>query len=180
MHLIWILKNHFEMSEKSFIFKFVKYLLIAKICIGIVFSFIVLFLFIVMTSHNSTDGKTTGVPAEDDLLYYHHNDSKSMDSKPEFNCLIFEQNFPPFLTLFLNKNINFLKSLKIMIKCINIWIIYSYFISVNNKKVKHIKWLIVLSVSLWLLLLFNCFIELYVWHRIMWATKTILFLSCYI
>lgn len=69
------------MSDKSFTYKLVKYLLIAKICVGIIFSFIVLFLFVVMTSHHSSDGKTKGLPEVDDQLFYHHEQSSSMDSK---------------------------------------------------------------------------------------------------
>ncbi|CAG2176791.1 unnamed protein product, partial [Oppiella nova] len=66
------------MSDKSFTFKTIKYLLITKICIGIVFSFIVVFLLIVMTSHHSSDGRRTGIPEQDNLLY-EHSDSTSMD-----------------------------------------------------------------------------------------------------
>ncbi|XP_054162831.1 uncharacterized protein LOC128960725 [Oppia nitens] len=66
------------MGEKSFTYKTIKYLLITKICIGIVFSFILLFLFVVMTAHNSTDGRTQGISAQDTLLY-DHPDAKTMD-----------------------------------------------------------------------------------------------------
>jgi hypothetical protein len=74
------------MSERSVTFKIVKYLLISKICVIIVISFIYLVALIVFSTHSYNEKNSP----EEEVLYYYHKDSTSLD-RMLFFLQIFKQ-----------------------------------------------------------------------------------------
>lgn len=64
-----------KMSERSVTFKIVKYLLISKICVIIVISFVYLVALIVFSTHSYNEKNSP----EEEVLYYYHNESTTLD-----------------------------------------------------------------------------------------------------